>query len=100
MSLIVQPASAVSPGSLTPLPLISSNFIPLIRADPVADRDLFQTLFPSVPAKIFVPETARQMTSELVKPVGVQLVPLLVERKTPPKVPAKIFVPDTASDLT
>src|SRR3989337_2966327 len=50
---------------------------------------------PSVPAKRFVPETARNQTLVFVKPVlaAVQLVPLLVERKTAPKVPAKRFVP-------
>ena len=40
---------------------------------------------PKVPAKRFVPETARAKTRVLVKPVlaAVQLVPLFVERKTP-----------------
>jgi len=35
------------------------------------------------------------MTSRFVKPVAVQLVPLLVERKTPLSVPAKRFEPLT-----
>jgi hypothetical protein len=50
-----------------------------------------------VPAKRFVPLTARALTQALVKPVAVQLVPSFVERKTPPAaVPAKRFVPLTA----
>jgi hypothetical protein len=51
---------------------------------------------PQVPAKRFVPLTAKAMTSLFVKPVltAVQLVPLLLERKTPPpSVLAKRFVP-------
>ena len=57
---------------------------------------------PLVPAKRFVPETARAVTKTFVKPVlaVVQLVPLFVERKTPPSVPAKRFVPETARALT
>jgi hypothetical protein len=56
---------------------------------------------PKVAAKRFVPETARALIVILVKPelTSVQLVPLLVERKTPPPlppVPAKIFVPKNA----
>jgi hypothetical protein len=54
---------------------------------------------PQVPAKRFVPLTARALTLVFVKPVLtlVQLVPLFVERKTPPPpVPAKRFVPLTA----
>ena len=41
---------------------------------------------PRVPAKRFVPETARAMTEEVTKPelALVQVVPLFVERKTPP----------------
>ncbi len=44
-----------------------------------------------VPAKRFVPLTARAKTRVFVKPVltAVQLVPLLVERKTPPPSPCK-----------
>jgi hypothetical protein len=52
----------------------------------------------SVPAKRFGPETVRDQTTVFVKPVftAFQLVPLSVERKTPPpKVPAKRFVPET-----
>ncbi|MBK6418050.1 MAG: hypothetical protein IPF79_02510 [Ignavibacteria bacterium] len=46
----------------------------------------------------YVPDTADPVKPEL---TPLQLVPLLVERKTPlPPVPAKRFVPDTASDLT
>jgi hypothetical protein len=46
-----------------------------------------------VPAKRFVPLTARHDTVVSVKPewAGVQHVPLLVDRKTPPEVPAKRF---------
>jgi len=53
----------------------------------------------SVQAKRFVPETARQLTL-FVKAVCVQLVPVSVERKTPPPVPAKRFVPETARQPT
>ena len=55
-----------------------------------------QTPLPQVPAKRFVPLIARALTSVFVKPIAVQLVPLLVERKTPPSDPAKRFVPLTA----
>ena len=53
-----------------------------------------------VPAKRFVPLIAKAQTSVFVKPVSVQLVPLLVERKTPPSVPAKRFVPLIAKAWT
>ena len=51
-----------------------------------------------VPAKIFVPETTREVIFVLVKPLltAVQFFPLLVVRKTPSIVPAKMFVPETA----
>ena len=41
---------------------------------------------PIVPAKRFVPETARALTEEHARPelAVVQVVPLFVERKTPP----------------
>ena len=57
-----------------------------------------------MPAKRFVPLTARALTTEFVRPelTAVQLVPLLVERKTlpyPTEVPAKIFVPLIARHL-
>jgi hypothetical protein len=53
---------------------------------------------PKVPAKRFVPETARAQTEVFLKPLltACQFVPLLVERKTPSLVPAKRFVPLTA----
>jgi hypothetical protein len=53
-----------------------------------------------LPAKRFVPETARVKMEVSGKPelTAVQLVPLLVERKTPPRVPAKRFAPETARD--
>ena len=56
---------------------------------------------PLVPAKRFVPDpppvglTIREFTYLFVEPAAVHLVPLLVERKTPPpSVPAKRFAPD------
>ena len=54
---------------------------------------------PLVPAKRFVPETPRALTSEFVKPLlaAVQVVPLLLERKTPLAVPAKRFIAEKAS---
>ena len=58
---------------------------------------------PTVPAKIFVPLTAKVRITKSVKPesTGVQFVPLLVERKMPlAKVPAKRFVPEAARDQT
>ena len=56
---------------------------------------------PKVPAKIFVPKTARDLTTVSVKPelTAFQLVPSLVEIKTPRDVPAKRFVPDTAREV-
>jgi hypothetical protein len=51
----------------------------------ISDNGLLRTP-PRVPAKKFVPETAKDQTSIFVKLVltAVQLVPLLMERKTPP----------------
>ena len=51
----------------------------------------------AVPAKRFVPLTAKDSTIVSVRPelTGVQFVPLLLERKTPPPVPAKRLVPLT-----
>ena len=54
-----------------------------------------------VPAKRFVPLTAREKTSEAVRPesIGLQLAPLFVERKAPLLyVPANRCVPLTARD--
>ena len=56
-----------------------------------------------VPAKRYPPETASDNTDLSMRPAltAVQLVPLLVERNTPPPlVPANRFVPETASDKT
>jgi hypothetical protein len=50
------------------------------------------------PAKRFVPETAKEVTAESVKPAAVQLAPLFVERNTPENVPAKRLVSMTARD--
>jgi hypothetical protein len=49
-----------------------------------------------------MPETARARTSVVVKPVlaALQLVPLLVERKTPAPVPGKRLMPETARART
>ena len=56
---------------------------------------------PVVPAKSFVPETARDQTYFCNNPLltAVQFVPLFVDKNTPPPllVPAKIFDPETAS---
>ena len=69
----------------------------------ISDNCLLHTPLPLVPAKRFVPKTARELTSVYGgKPLltAVQLAPLFVERKTPPKVPANRLVPKTAKDLT
>ena len=68
-----------------------------------SDKVLDQTPPPLVPAKRFVPLTARESTAVLVRPVfaAVQILPLSLDKKTPPPlVPAKRFVPLTASELT
>ena len=53
---------------------------------------------PYAAAKRFVPETARAETPPP-RPAALQLVPLFVERKTPPsQVPANRFAPETARD--
>jgi hypothetical protein len=55
-----------------------------------------------MPAKRFVPLAKRHKTTLFVRPesTGVQLVPLLVERNTPPSVAAQRFMPLTARDQT
>src|SRR2546421_7645067 len=53
-----------------------------------------------VPAKRFVPLTAREKTVSVGKPEDDQIVPLSVERKIPPNPPAKRFVLLTAKELT
>src|SRR5688572_24508333 len=56
-----------------------------------------------VPAKMFVPLTAKERIMVSVKPLltAAQLLPLLEDTYTPPpQVPAKIFVPLIANDKT
>jgi hypothetical protein len=77
------------------IPLVSPKLAIFQFAPLLVERN---TPLPYVPAKIFVPMTAREKIVVLVKPelTAVQFVPLLVERKTPLYVPAKRSVPLTA----
>ena len=63
-----------------------------------SDNGLDET--PPLPEKRFVPLTAKGPTKVLGKPVftAAQLLPLLVDKKTPALVPAKIFVPLRANE--
>jgi hypothetical protein len=64
----------------------------------ISDNGRLQTPPSKVPAKRFVPDTARALIAVFVKPnfTAIQLEPLWLERKTPFNVPAKRFVPETA----
>ena len=53
---------------------------------------------PQVPAKIFVPLMANELTEVFGKPIEVHEAPLLVDKNTPLSVPAKMFVPLMANE--
>src|SRR5438128_1042494 len=72
---------------------------PLLAALQLVPLSVERKTLSQVPAKRFVPETAREKMDLFGKPLlaARQLVPLSVERKTlPPSLPANRFEPETA----
>jgi hypothetical protein len=66
----------------------------------ISERGRFQTPLPSVPAKIFASHMTKALTGLFANPTWDQLVPLFVDRYTPPLSVAKIFVPLIAKAKT
>ena len=89
---ILLPHTAIA-GTIASIKVVASQLLPLF--------DELYTPKPSVPAKILVPLTARDLIILEVNPVFAefQLVPLLEERYIPVLLPAKIFDPFKAKTI-